>query len=442
MNENNVKQILEMQEENYTNRIGTTFGIFRIDDVKYNWQAHTQEWVITCTKCGHSETVTKSVGWDWLRGKGRSRDKCKNCRKLELESKKSEKIKKEHELQAKLDSIVGQEINGWLVTARNGKKYDCVCNVCGKSKKLSYADLVENCIKCSMCDKNDFSDPDFIGKRYGNLTVLKYIGGQFLTKCDCGFEKQVKCSSIVNGRTTTCGRHICEYHKKAMNYYGKHGELVREVGEETENEIYEYLVNLGYSVERTPVSGDYGVDLICIGRKGERVAIQIKNNKTTRSKTDVHAVQEVFSGGHYYDCDKFAVVSYTGYTDNARKMADKLGVMLCNEKCELYNANQRFHGNIKNYWVVNGIVEAMVDTFRREGWDDDTSRYVNMTYEQVKEYYKDKSERKNQLKIIAEKGLSVSMVEYRMKHMGMTFEQAVNEPKRTMGRPRKQGESA
>lgn len=442
MNENNVKQILEMQEENYTNRIGTTFGIFRIDNVKYNWQAHTQEWVITCTKCGHSETVTGSVGRDWLRGKGRCRDKCKNCRKLELESKKSEKIKKEHELQAKLDSIVGQEINGWLVTARNGKTYDCVCNVCDKSKKLSYADLVENCIKCSMCDKNDFSDPDFIGKRYGNLTVLKHIGGQFLVKCDCGFEKQVKCSAIANGKTTTCGRHICECHKKAMNYYGKHAELVREVGAETENEVYEYLVGLGYSVERTPFSQDYGVDLICIGRSGERVAIQIKNNQTTDSRTNVHAVQEVFSGGHYYDCDKFAVVSYTGYTDNARKMADKLGVLLCNEKCELYNTKQRFHGNIKNYWLVNGIVEPMIDTFRREGWVGDPSRYIDMTYEQVKDHYKSKDERNNQLKIIAEKGLSVPMVEYRMKHMGMTFEQAVNEPKHQMGRPRKQGESA
>ena len=55
----NIEQILEMQTENYKNRIGTTFGIFRIDDIQYNWQAHTQEWTISCTKCGYSETDAK-----------------------------------------------------------------------------------------------------------------------------------------------------------------------------------------------------------------------------------------------------------------------------------------------------------------------------------------------------------------------------------------------
>ena len=84
MNANNIEQILEMQEDNYSKRIGTTFGTFRIDDIKYNWQAHTQEWVVSCMKCGHSETVTKSVGRDWLRGKGRSRDKCSNCKKAKI----------------------------------------------------------------------------------------------------------------------------------------------------------------------------------------------------------------------------------------------------------------------------------------------------------------------------------------------------------------------
>ena len=294
-----------------------------------------------------------------------------------------------------------------------------------------------------MNDKNDYSDPAYIGKRYGNLTVLKHIGGQFLVKCDCGFEKPVKCSALNNRKTTTCGRIECEYHKKAMNDYGKHGELVRKMGEKTENDIAMWLKNLGYMLQQTPISQDYGVDIICIGRDGAKVAIQVKNNASTHSKTSVHAVQEVYAGGKYYDCDKFAVVSYTGYTDNAKKMADKLGVMLCNERCELYNPQRHYNVNTKYTWLVNGEEEAMIKTFRDHGWDySHIKRFVGKTYEETKKYFDKRQIREKQIEIMHEKGVSQTFVEYRMQKMGMTFEQAINVPKIQSGRPRKQGESA
>lgn len=438
MNKSNLSQILKMQEENYSKRIGTTFGIFRIDDVKYNWQAHTQEWVVSCTKCGHSETVTYSVGRDWLRGTGRSRDKCKHCKELKLAAKKSEKIKKREELNQKLDNIVGEIINGWLVLSRTNNTYQCICAICNRERKLSYKQLIEENIKCKRCDIIDFTDPSFIGKKYGNLTILEYIGGQFMAKCDCGFKKTVKCSAIVNRKTTTCGRLECKYHKNAMNYYGKHGELVREVGALAEKNISDWLVSLGYTVKQTPISQDYGVDIICVGKDKKLVAIQVKNNASTKSKVNVHAVQEVYAGGVYYGCEKFAVVSYTGYTDNAKKMADKLGVMLCNERCELFKEEERFPINTKHTWIVNGIEEPMLTTFKRNGWDcHNVYRFTEMNYEQVKQYFEQLEKKNENIRIRKELGVSQSKIAYRMKHMGMTFEQAVSEPNRTMGRPRK-----
>lgn len=110
MNEANIKQIIEMQSENYVNRIGTTFGTFRIDDVRYNWQAHTQEWVVSCIKCGHTETVTKSVGWDWLRGKGRSRDKCKHCVEIKRETEKNLKIEKREKVKIREELGISQQM--------------------------------------------------------------------------------------------------------------------------------------------------------------------------------------------------------------------------------------------------------------------------------------------------------------------------------------------
>ena len=289
-----------------------------------------------------------------------------------------------------------------------------------------------------MSEKNNFTDPDYIGRRYGNLIIIGYEHGQFIVRCDCGFEKPVKCSALINKKTTTCGRVECEYHKNVMNYYGKHGSLVRRIGENTENEVCSWLEKLGYTVKQTPTSGDYGVDIICIGRDDKLVAIQVKNNATTKAKADVHSVQEVYAGGKYYDCDKFAVVSYTGYTDNAKKMADKLGVMLCNEKCELFDFTAHFHFNTKHFWIVDGKTEPMSETFKRHGWDfNHLDRFNGMSYEEVKKYFEKAEERKKQLELLKKYGVSAQKVDYRMKHMGMTFEQALFEPNRQMGRPHK-----
>ena len=340
-------------------------------------------------------------------------------------------------------NIIGKTINGWIVESRNGKIYQCFCEKCGRERKLSYKQIIENSIQCRQCDKNDFTDPSYIGKRYGNLTVLDYLGGQFIVKCDCGFEKPIKCSAVVNRKAVTCGRIECEYHKNAMNYYGKHGELVREVGVLAEKNISDLLVSLGYTVKQTPTSQDYGVDIICVGKDKKLVAIQVKNNASTKSKVDVHAVMEVYAGGVYYGCEKFAVVSYTGYTDNAKKMADKLGVMLCNERCELFKEEEHFPINTKHTWVVNGIEEPMLTTFKRNRWDcHNVYRFTEMNYEQVKQYFEQLEKRNENIRIRKKLGVSQSKIAYRMKHMGMTFEQAVSEPNRTMGRPRKRKDIA
>ena len=404
MNEVNVKQILEMQDENYQARIGTTFGLFRIDDVKYNWDAHTQEWTVTCTKCNHSEIVVGSVGRDWMRGKGRSRNKCKYCKEAERELKNSEKNKKTQEREDELNAILGSEINGWLISKRNDSSYDCICQECGRKRMLKYSQIAKK--KCTMCDKVDYSDPIFIGKKYGNLTIIKHIGGDFLVKCDCGFEKLVKCSAINNGKTTTCGRIECEYHINAMNSYGKHGEIIRGIGEKAEKDIQEWLTALGYSVKKTPQSGDFGVDLIAVGKDESLVAIQVKHYKESQNKTGVNAVQEVFAGGHYYGCTKFAVVSYTGYTENAKQMADKLGVMLLTERCELWKSAKEIKAQKaaekynKTHPEINGERKTITE------WCD---------------YY----------------GVSEQFVHYRITKMGMTLENALKTPKVQQGRPKK-----
>lgn len=65
---------------------------------------------------------------------------------------------------------------------------------------------------------------DIIGKRYGNLIVIKKIENSqkndFLCKCDCGTEKVICKSSLINGLTKSCG---CLIKKGKENHFYKHG---------------------------------------------------------------------------------------------------------------------------------------------------------------------------------------------------------------------------
>lgn len=429
MHEANVRQVMEMQEQAYKERVGQAFGDFVVTNVWYDWDRRTQMWSVMCRECKDETIVPGTIGRDWARGNGRT-TKCKKCKEKQKEKQKeiAKKERKNRLLQqeSELDSFIGQAENGWIFTARAGTVFTAICETCGRTRKVKFSEA-KTISECA--HPNDFSKPEYIGKRYGHLVVLEYLGGNFKVRCDCGFEKLVKCSAIENRKTTTCGRLECNYHVKELDYLGKHGELVRAKGEKAEKDIQRWLERLGYSVERTPMSGDYGVDLIVIGRDGSRVAIQIKNNAATKSETNVHAVEEVFAGGHYYDCDKFAVVSYTGYTENARKMANKLGVMLLTERCELYKQDEYFNKNIKHLWVVNGKTEPMVETFRREGWGKVSEKYIGMTYVQVCEEKEKQEKRKLELELIKQSGLTPEAVYNRIKRLGMSFEQAISLPK-------------
>ncbi|WP_439510678.1 restriction endonuclease [Marinimicrobium koreense] len=91
-----------------------------------------------------------------------------------------------------------------------------------------------------------------------------------------------------------------------------------------EKHVEDLYKRLGYSVETTAVTGDYGIDLIVLEGKG-RVGIQCKNYS---SNVGVEGVMQAHSGSAYYNCDHVAVVAPSGFTTNAILMAEKLGVEL------------------------------------------------------------------------------------------------------------------
>ena len=95
-------------------------------------------------------------------------------------------------------------------------------------------------------------------------------------------------------------------------------------GREFEDFLSAYFRSLGYRVEETKASNDYGVDLLCRDRE-ECLAVQAKRYSGT---VGVHAVQELLSGMAYYGADQGLVVTNAYFSRQAQALAESGGVTL------------------------------------------------------------------------------------------------------------------
>jgi len=93
-------------------------------------------------------------------------------------------------------------------------------------------------------------------------------------------------------------------------------------------EFEQFLAGLfraqGYAIELTPISGDYGADLI-LSKDGNRIAVQAKRHI---GSVGVKAVQEALSGQSYYQCHTAWVITTGAFTINALELAKKSGVKM------------------------------------------------------------------------------------------------------------------
>lgn len=93
-------------------------------------------------------------------------------------------------------------------------------------------------------------------------------------------------------------------------------------GEEYERIVGHLFTELGWKISFTPRTGDQGVDLVA-ERGRRRVAVQCKRYIGSVGNA---AVQEVHSGGAFYECNECIVVSSGNFTRAALQLAQSLGV--------------------------------------------------------------------------------------------------------------------
>jgi restriction system protein len=88
-------------------------------------------------------------------------------------------------------------------------------------------------------------------------------------------------------------------------------------GIEFEEYVAAVLRGIGYRVETTKVTGDFGVDLIAT-KEGVRTAVQCKRQARAVNGS---AIQQVVAGAKVHDCSKTMVVSNHRYTSAAEQLA-------------------------------------------------------------------------------------------------------------------------
>ncbi len=99
-------------------------------------------------------------------------------------------------------------------------------------------------------------------------------------------------------------------------------------GSEFEEKLSILFSQLGYTVQHTGKTGDYGVDLI-IEKNGIKTAVQAKRYGF-REHVPENAIQQAFSGAEFYHCEDALVVTNSRYTKHANELARSIGVSIWN----------------------------------------------------------------------------------------------------------------
>jgi HJR/Mrr/RecB family endonuclease len=96
-------------------------------------------------------------------------------------------------------------------------------------------------------------------------------------------------------------------------------------GIEFENLLMDKFIAMGFKVESTPKTGDFGADLIIENNEGTRIIVQCKRFK---SKVNLKAVQEVVGAMGHYAGDMGLVITNNSYLNSAVKLAESHDIEL------------------------------------------------------------------------------------------------------------------
>lgn len=221
----------EMMLREYSGRIGTMNGIYEIKDINYDFTERGKDVTLQCTECGkviHRMMISGRNKWsELIKSCPCQKEKKRERQKAEFE--KLQKIKKAS-FEEKLDACVGMQFGNFVVTERNSDNGLTVrCKTCGYEKQISikaFENKSESTMHCTKHFQSVKYDESYIGEKRNYLTVLGIERNpnsgtrMYICQCDCGKKKLVTPFHWDKGIVKSCG---CMHGKLLSERVKKHG---------------------------------------------------------------------------------------------------------------------------------------------------------------------------------------------------------------------------
>jgi len=123
--------------------------------------------------------------------------------------------------------------------------------------------------------------------------------------------------------------------------------------DEYEQLVGSYFADLGYEVEITSYTNDYGLDIVAI-KDEKKIAIQAKMFGYTSRKINRQMVMELHGVKDYFGCDKAIIATDGEIIANAMEVASKLDIDILHVSTD-YKSNtvvERLdgHGTFEKFW--------------------------------------------------------------------------------------------
>jgi hypothetical protein len=381
INTHNANRMLET----YNNKINTTNGIYTITDITYNLTSKDKIVTLKCNNCGciiHRHMVSGRNKWSEL---------IKTCPCQKQEKIVNQEAEFEKILKIKKDLIlgrVGKQYGDFKIVSVDDidsaePKYIMQCVECGFEKRKSAVHFYENASHA--CTKHYVQpikyDDSYIGRKNNFLTIIGYGKDNqgkkaFECKCDCGSTVMVKPTFWEDGRIKSCG---CKQKELLSEINTKHGH--------SGDRLYRVWRSMIDRCERCQ-----NISYKNYGGRGITVCGEWRNSFEAFYEWAV-------STGYDYNAD-FGECTIDRIDVNGNYEPSNCRWVDVQTQANNRRPKSEWNGQAKTY-TINGITKT------------------------IKQWYE-------------EYHTSQPTVAYRMKTLGMTFEQALATPKVTMGRPRKE----
>jgi HJR/Mrr/RecB family endonuclease len=181
---------------------------------------------------------------------------------------------------------------------------------------------IDSALKLYGIDKNFFYDPNLLSILANN--AIKTGNLEWAVKLIDQFIKQEPYHPSIQILKADIKR-LEQRHRLKSTLSIDFSKIDELSGVEFENLLLDKFSTVGFKIESTPKTGDFGADLIVENREGSRIIIQCKRFK---SKVNLKAVQEVVGAMGHYVGDYGVVITNNSFLNSAVKLAESHDIEL------------------------------------------------------------------------------------------------------------------